>query len=317
MAAVVFKERTIICAECHGSAIVRSSNAVVCSAKCRLARRARQDQEREASRERTPSVAAVLRTRATCASWAAEHRGVKRQNPWLSGPPPYHLHLPGAAMSVSYRPLPQWPIELRNTPGLHGALTAILGQPHRPRFPNFALIPHGERIGEHWGVYWFTAAGLRLANGTFSGALFDRPTEFRFGPTWRFKAPQIEKRGRRRLRIDAVTPVLMRSDGVMWCVRPTGKHLLASLIGDFVQRLSPSDDWTKWVREHARVDTIEIETQPTWIPFGGHFGEASGWTGSVTVETNAVGHWLLVAAERMGLGSRTALGCGRIRVMPC
>ena len=44
-------------------------------------------------------------------------------------------------------------------------------------------------------------------------------------------------------------------------------------------------------------------------------GRVRGWEGSLVIETNAVGRWLLeVAARGWGLGGRVAMTFGRVRV---
>lgn len=313
MGSIAHKPRDITCTECTGAATVRNPSQVTCSQECSHARKTRLERERYATRRGPPTVDAVFATRQRCADWAASHRNVQKQNAWLSGPPPYHTHLIGEAASLAYRPLPKWPVELRNTPGLHGALSALVEEPHQKDRPNFALIPSDSG----WGVYWFVEAGYRFAGQTVRGALFDRPTEFSFGPRWRFRAPQIVKRGRRQIAIEAVTPIVLRKTDGAVVVRPTAEHLVGSLRGGIAKRLSPSEQWFSWVCDRVRLDLVSVVTEPVRVPFGGKFGAAHGWTGRVVVETNAVGHWLLVAAERIGLGARTGLGCGRIRVVPC
>ena len=47
----------------------------------------------------------------------------------------------------------------------------------------------------------------------------------------------------------------------------------------------------------------------------GRDGRVRGWEGSLVIETNAVGRWLLeVAARGWGLGGRVAMTFGRVRV---
>lgn len=43
---------------------------------------------------------------------------------------------------------------------------------------------------------------------------------------------------------------------------------------------------------------------------------ARGWEGSCVVEVNAPARWMLECDALVGLGGRTALGFGRVRVSP-
>jgi hypothetical protein len=60
---------------------------------------------------------------------------------------------------------------------------------------------------------------------------------------------------------------------------------------------------------------VDAQTEREEVLLRGKVGPVRGWSGSVVVETNAVGRWLLECAGRgLGLGGRTAFGFGRVRV---
>ena len=63
------------------------------------------------------------------------------------------------------------------------------------------------------------------------------------------------------------------------------------------------------------LEMVDAETQPATVQLGGKFHGIRGWTGHVIVEGNAVARWLVQCAGLVGLGGRTALGFGRVRVM--
>lgn len=312
MALSAAKQTQRICDQCGVAFLPASWCTKACSDACRLARKRALDKARDAARaQRPPSIATVFLVRQRSHDWAAAHRNVRATNHWLAGAPPFHTHLPGVAMTVAYDPLPTWPIELRNTTGLHGALTMVLGLAHMPRFANFALIPWQSG----WSVYWFREDGARFAGASIEGALFDRPTRFRFGSAVRFRSPQVPRRGRQRIRIDTVTPVVIRANGgTDPCLRPTASHLRSAIGVEFLRRLAPSPEWEKYVSDRLLLETVLVATQPVTVPFGGKFGPVRGWEGHVVLEVNAVARWLLEVAARMGFGGRTALGCGRIRI---
>lgn len=314
-------ERT--CEQCGAKFLPASWCSRTCSDACRRSRKKSLDVARVKTRARPASIELTLAARHRNATWCAANRACEKQNQWLAGAPPYHTHLPGVATTLAVHPLPRWPIELRNTPGLHGALTNVLATPHRPRFPNFALIPW--QAG--WSVYWFHEDGGRLPNQHFNGALFDVPTVFSLGPPVRFRAPQVVRRGRQRVRLDIITPVIIRATdrgplgGRPPCVRPTAANLISAIGAELPHRLMPdphrvpeSQHWVEYVRDRVRLEIVETHTEPAYVPFGGKYEPVKGFQGHVIVEVNAVARWLLEVAARMGLGGRTAFGCGRIRI---
>jgi len=250
----------------------------------------------------------VLGTRTRNRQWASSHRQCRRSNAWLAGAPPYATYLPGGTMSVEFDPRPKWPVELRNARGLHGAMTSLLDVGHEARFPTFSL----RQIARGWAVHWWHESGMRFALQRINGALFDRPTTFRFGPLFRLKAPIVKRRGRQRVRLDTITPVVIRTKGgASECVRPSTPAIVEALGGEWLQRFG-----LRYLAEQdlIRAEVVGVSTEPTSIPFGGKYGTVRGWSGAVELEVNAVSRWLLELASRVGFGTRTAFGCGVIRV---
>jgi hypothetical protein len=226
-------------------------------------------------------------------------------------------------MTLDFDPPPRWAMELRNARGLHGALTALRDRPHT-RYPAWSLVPWQSG----WGVYFADLTEARgWAGKNFHGSLWDKPTVFRFGHLLRFKAPVDVKRGRSRVRIDAITPIITRSlGGSNPCTCPNNDTLRGALAGELLYKISPNhrndapdgDEWASYVRPQVQIEIIERQTEATYTPLGGKFGTIAGWQGHVVAEVNAVALWLLLATERaMGLGGRVAFGFGRIRVTSC
>lgn len=236
------------------------------------------------------------------------------RQPWLLGQPACGLHLPGGGCELFVDPLPKWPMEHRNVRGLHGALTALVDNGHPGRFAGFSLVPW-PRGSLGWGVYWRTPEGCKLAGGTWEGTLWDRPTRFRFGPLVRMRTPDIRKRGRRRLAIEAITPVVIKSNNshtgrVDYRTTPTADSLRSAISVEFPMRVGVQIE-----RDSVCLELVEHDTQIVRTQLGSKYGTVPGWVGRVVVETNAVGHWLLEAAARgPGLGSRVGFGFGRVRV---
>jgi len=267
-----------------------------CSDRCRYA-------HRDATNPK-----AINSNRARCRRWAAEHRNVHSSNAWLLGAPAYDVMLPAAGFTLSVSPTPRWPVELRNTRALHGMVTGLLGLPHTKPVPAFALSPIQTAFG--WGVITNPETAQRVANLSAEAVLFDRDVTVATGPLVRIKTPRVTKRGHRRLRIDAITPVCVRNSSSHWThVTPTASNLGSTLLHHLPMRLGIRVDM-----ETLRLDLVSRETQVERVPLGGKYGNAGGWSGSCIVDTNAVGEWLLRCAESLGLGGRTAFGFGRVRI---
>lgn len=285
---------------CTGCGAPFSPNAhhqQFCSERCRWRYRDRNDPRK------------ILANRERNRLWSARNRGCRKPQPWLKGPPPIGPFLPGGGFALHVSPPPQWEVQLRNTRGLHGMVTQLLGEPHHPNQPGFTLIPLGRGVG--WGVFVANEeTAARVAGRTVSGVLFDREVTVSCGPLHRVKTPAVTKRGRQRIRIDAITPVCMRTDhSKRTHLYPTQGNLHSTLSAWLPRRLGldiPEED--------VRLELVERQTQPDRVPTGGKYGVTVGWTGHVVLEVNAVAAWLFRCAETIGLGGRTAFGFGRIKV---
>ena len=262
---------------------------------------------RDSARDVTPARRLLARHRNR--EWAKAHRGVKASQPWLLGAPIYPAHLPGGGCEIDVRPRPRWRVEHRNVRALHGAITVCLDEPHDERIPGFSLVPWPCGLG--WGVYVRSAeAAARIAGKTMHGRLFDVPVDFEFSPLRRLRAPVVAKRGHGRVRIDTVTPVVIRSRAAPPRTEPTASCIISALTQAFPARigLDGFDPAT------VRLELVSHETRPDQVDLGGKFGRVVGWSGSCVVDANAVGRWLLAVAALVGLGGRTSLGFGRVRV---
>ena len=285
-------------------------DTALCSEECSQARRREQNRKRDRIREKLPE--RILASRERNRRWCEVHRACKATNPWLAGPPPFASHLPGVTMSIAIEPRLKWPIALRNTRALHGALTTILDVGHLPRFPLFSLR-QTDLSPSGWAVHWWHEVGSSFASKEIAGRLFDRAATFTFGPAVRIRSPAIKRRGRRQLRVDTVTPVCVVNTGrATQYTRPTAANLIGTLAGEQLSRYGL--EYLK--REHlVRIEVVETtREQEAQVELGSKYGVVHGWEGSLVVIANAPGHWLLETAARVGFGSRTAFGLGQIRV---
>jgi hypothetical protein len=228
----------------------------------------------------------------------------------LLGAPAFDLYLPGGGMEIAISPVPQWRIEHRNVRALHGLITNLIDEPHDALIPGFALVPWSAGCG--WGVYVRDSEqAQRLAGKRHQARLFDHDVEVSFSPVRRIKAPLVAKRGRARLRIDAITPVCIRNGGGSTTyTAPSTQSLWSAITNSFLPRIGvPNLD-----PQTAILTLVEAETIPATVNLGGKFQTIRGWTGHVLVEGNAIARWLVQCAGLVGLGGRTALGFGRVRV---
>lgn len=279
-----------------------------CSPECRRARHLERERTRDRLRERSP--ARVLHLRAQNRVWAAAHRNVTRANPWLRGAPPYSPSLPCVSLDIAVTPLPKWPLSLRNMRGIHGALTTLfagaLGLRHRSRMPTFAPRIHdgtGLRV-----IVWDDRA-LGLDGAVYQGTLWDRPTLFRVEDAVEVPAPVVARRGRQRVRLTTVTPVVTNRDSNSGPEKkPTAEGIRNILRGEFLSLFG-----LERLREgEVQVELLSANVQTVNCELGGKYPAFAGWTGDVELEVNAPTLWLLLAAERVGFGSRAAFGYGQI-----
>lgn len=293
-------ESTVACAVCGVPIIPIAGGQRTCGAPaCR-----------EVARVLTPAQRAVKIERSR--AWAAEHRGCSKSKPWLRGAPPHLPYLPGGGMTIAISPVPRWPIEHRNIRAFHGMMTMLVGLVHQ-RFPEWSLVPWPEGCG--WGVYMRQdEVARRLAGRTIEGRLYDREVTVTTGPLIRIRAPLPGKRGRQRIRLDTITPVVIEAEGrTVTRTMPTVTSITSALTQSLPDRLG----LVSLDRDTVVLEVVSHETQTEVVPLGGKGGPVKGWAGSVVLEVNAVTRWLLEAAARgPGLGGRVAFGFGRVRVSP-
>jgi len=246
---------------------------------------------------------------------ARRRRGLRLvRHPWLYGAPPYAGYLPGGGAELYCDPPLPLRLEHQHLYMLHAALTQIVGEPHEQHRPQWSLVPWYR--GVEWAVCWHRDDLAERLCGTSHPARVGREeTVLRFGPRWHNKPPRIERRGHRLVRLDAITPVCSRRAGSSATYTAPGAGTLTSTL---VRVLAPrlGLDYITEQQVCMRVRSRETEARSVWC--GPKIGVQRGWVGHVTLECNAVAHWLLEAAARgPGLGGRTALGFGRVVVEGC
>lgn len=223
-------------------------------------------------------------------------------------PAPELDYLPGGAFTLDLRPRHKFPHHQLSA--LHGIVTAITG-PHHPTKPQFALVPWPCGCG--WAVYVEDIETARMVAGKMHAVRFDGNATLHCGPLMRIKAPSVAT-GLHRLRIDALTPVHVRSSGgTVLRLVPTSSNLRGTLEGFLPRRLGvsvpPGSVALRVLEDCTRTDRVDMRGN------GAKLNGCPGWVGHVIIETNAVGRWLFeCAALGLGYGGKVAFGFGRIRV---
>lgn len=288
-----------ICVQCKSLFQKKSLHQRFCSDLCRY---------RAKHMGKSASPEYRLRVRERSRLWSIQHRGVKRRNPWLYGPPVCEPYLPGGALELYNETPLRWPLEHRNIRGLHGGITDLMGEPHDPVKPKFTLAPWPRGIG--WVLYFNSEKSLaELSGSRRTLRLYDQSIRVRFGGAIRVKSPTITKRGRRDIQLHTITPVCTRSSGRTY-QKASGPNLLSTLCTWLPPRVQVSVG-----AKDAKLEVIQNDTHPVSVPLGGKYGVVAGWEGSLVLRVNAVTEWLLRTAGVVGLGGRCAFGFGHIKVV--
>jgi hypothetical protein len=198
----------------------------------------------------------------------------------------------------------------RHTYLLHGVLTTLTGVPHDPLSPLWALVPWPSPTG--WAVYWWRdEEARRFGARGFSARFADKIGRVRFGLLGRVRTPVLARRGRSRITVTALTPVCCRNGGGSTLyTAPTAETLISTLGQRLARQLGLEVD-----APDICLTMRDRRTEAATVQQGPKMGLMRGWVGEVDLEVNAVSRWLLeVAARGPGLGGRTALGFGRIRL---
>lgn len=219
-------------------------------------------------------------------------------------------HLPGFVRSLELEPKPKWPIHLRNTRALHGALSNTFNLAHTRNRPRFTLLP--VKGGSGWAAHFLDLPPDALPTRS-SINIFKAERMLYMGPVARLRCPARPDEGDYLLAMETKTPVVIRSDGVTRGA-PDAGNLASALVMSEVLRLV--------LRERPRCEDVRVEvlhhaTQEARIHVGGEWGGTGtvvGWEGTVYLRANGLGAYLLRLCEVLGLGGRTSLGFGRYRL---
>jgi hypothetical protein len=328
-------ETCCACVYCHAPYVPHDARQATCGAAACTSRR--REETRKARLASTPEAAqarrdAVKRWREANVSRVlaikrereSKLRGGVIKAPYLLAAPVYAPHLPGGVCEIAFEPTPAHALAIENTRALHALLSTLRGKDHARSHPDVGLLVWPCRSG--WAVYWHDRAdAAAVAGSTVAGRLYRQEVTLRLGPLLKLRAPAVTRRGRHRVRLDAITPVVIRSNtdkGTTVRLVPTASSIRSALLALAHNRLGLKH----LTPEHIPLDLVGQSTEQRSVEVGGHWGHVTenrgdrspgvvrGWVGFVNVETNAVGRWLLEAAAKIGLGGRVGLGFGRVTV---
>lgn len=156
------------------------------------------------------------------------------------------------------------------------------------------------------------------------------PHELRIGHRAVIRAPKHRAAGEYRVRVFTRTPLVMRKSlssaeraaGLRdrpLLDRPTQLDGLLAHTASWLGLQTPDAAIAAEVTA-SDLERVYDEDDEEGVIVGGHWrtgervGRISGLIGWMDVRCNAVGRWLLDCAERLGIGSRTTIGFGRVRV---
>ena len=186
-----------------------------------------------------------------------------------------------------------------------------LGVPHEKIRGVFSLVPSRDGCG--WGVLVYEGCEATITSHAVH--VGGRPAELAVvGLPRRVKAPPPVAAGRRRVTIETITPV-------SWARESHSVAILAPKVSTLEGSCEVLGRRALVSHEGARIFAVDHDLRRESVYVGGHVargskrrGEVIAVVGTVTVTCNAHAAWLLLCAERLGIGGATALGFGRVKV---
>jgi hypothetical protein len=216
---------------------------------------------------------------------------------------------------------------LRNTRALHGTLTEVWGRPHDHHggVPNFSLSPwlHSEGCCG-WAVQWLddSAQGFPSRHHV---SIYNEHRVLTLGPVVRFRMPALREEAEHLLCLDTVTPVVIRRTGnreigkTIYRDKPEASNLISALRCSRYISLAAGLDFRKAEADPLRLEIVGGKTHSELVPVGGGKrwggdGRLRGFAGRLLILCDSRTRWLLEIAALVGLGGRTSLGFGRVRI---
>lgn len=209
---------------------------------------------------------------------------------------------------------------------LHGVLHHALEVGHSKDRTPFALVLPSAKSGALWFVENTPGLIERLPKSVLVGDDTER-LDLSTRVVSRLRAPPARDPGQYRARVIAAGPLVLKKSARVIAKRDrslpylhqlqTNPTSLAGTLSCVARRIGLEIDPALIV---ARVTSHDLDEIEGGLRVGGHWqmGPRRGWVdclvGTIDLECNAVGRWLLDVAALLGLGSKTSIGLGRVRV---
>lgn len=216
---------------------------------------------------------------------------------------------------------------------LHGALHRVLNVGHDLDKTPFALVLPSQRERSLWMLTSHEDVIERLLAWESPRVILgddSEPHDLRIAERSRLRVPPPREPGQYRARVITAGPLVLKKTN-----RAIAKSEASTRHGLYRQQLRTSPTELVGALEHvasragvrldkhtviARVILHDLDEIEGGVRVGGHWqsgptrGHIACMVGVIDVECNAIGRWLLDVAALIGLGGKTAIGFGRVRV---
>lgn len=207
------------------------------------------------------------------------------------------------------------PLAMRELAWLHAALTGAIGRGHaKPSHctpADWSLVPWDAPSG--WAVAWWSEADAAALSATVRPSRIGAvECSLAIGARVRVHVPPAYVPGVHLVRLTLRTPLVVtstQSDGRKRSAQHATSATMLSAAWTLARKLG--------VRPEAlAVSVLDARTTSGAVDYRGKLGRAEGLAGTVDLACNAPARWLFECASRgLGLGARTAYGCGRVETM--
>ncbi len=212
---------------------------------------------------------------------------------------------------------------------LHGAIHRVADVGHDYDHTAFSIALPTARGGALWLLASDPSIFERLPRSVLLGG-DSEPHDLTVRAVSRIRSPAAREPGQYRARVIAAGPIVIKRSARVMAQRARDKQRpylhelhknptdLAGPLSRVAARIGLQRDPATTII--ARVTSHDLEQIEGGVRVGTHWkvGPRAGviecLVGTIDVECNALGRWLLDVAALIGLGSKTSIGFGRVRV---
>lgn len=228
------------------------------------------------------------------------------------------LYLPAQRSDITISPL-RWPMDLRGTLCLHGALHMLANVGHdreraqcqRPLIVLRPLTPDAAGASNRWDALWLHKDSHKLAGKTFPVELFGAIRRVSVSEMSQVSV-EIPRSKQQAVKVRGLTPMLIKQTSGGFFER-CDRGIWLGALQQSLRRFLGAQPWAeRAIFEIARFDQAQIETDTRW---SGRRISGFWWEWSGVVDAN--GLLALRVAQEVGIGSTVSRGFGRIKVQEC